>query len=345
MASNPYKNNGGEFGNKNAQKKFDSHDKQRAEPAPLTPADTAATALARAAARYQKKVTFASLGSQAQVLREQFRASRLGIYQQGRETIDAMLGQSQNRGTFGSSQMEGERQDILQTRDAALQEAFQNKQQGMLAIQQGKLDAIVAYRNKLAEIAMQTAAAKQQNSIDLYGGPTHDASDYQIDTSGAGGNGVTTGSYFPNLEAAKNDPWAQKLSRATNLIGLARRIERLGFNVAGLEGFQGVSEITSGHIRNSNHYGPPGPNNGTAMDISGGNLNKLYDVLLALYGGHGANELLYRDRLYNSGSWFTDSGLTADHMTHIHFSMDDRRWQEAMQKKSKRDKPGGGGYI
>lgn len=35
---------------------------------------------------------------------------------------------------------------------------------------------------------------------------------------------------------------------------IARKLERRGFQVGGLEGFQGTGQISSGHIDNSQHY-------------------------------------------------------------------------------------------
>ena len=92
-------------------------------------------------------------------------------------------------------------------------------------------------------------------------------------------------------------------------IDIARWIEhRPGFEVSGLHGFQGTPQITSGHVTNSQHYGP-----GYAGDVSyvgGGRfgaepaaLDWLNNALQRRYGDT-LTELLWR---------------VADHYDHLHF--------------------------
>lgn len=49
---------------------------------------------------------------------------------------------------------------------------------------------------------------------------------------------------------------------ASGIYGLAKQLEKMGFEVGELEGFQGEGQISSGHVSNSQHY------SGDAMDVN-----------------------------------------------------------------------------
>lgn len=90
----------------------------------------------------------------------------------------------------------------------------------------------------------------------------------------------------------------------TELKALAKRLERMGFDVGELEGFQGEGQITSGHAPNSLHY------SGDAFDVNyrgGGKWGNETDALNFLYKWlnkrYDPQELL----------WQTD-----DHYDHLH---------------------------
>jgi hypothetical protein len=75
---------------------------------------------------------------------------------------------------------------------------------------------------------------------------------------------------------------------------IARKLERRGFQVGGLEGFQGTGQISTGHIDNSQHYsgmagdvtyygGGRWPNENAALDWAENWLNRRYgDALTEL---------------------------------------------------------------
>jgi len=89
---------------------------------------------------------------------------------------------------------------------------------------------------------------------------------------------------------------------------IARRLERKGFEVGGLEGFQGIPQsITSGHIDNSQHY------SGMAGDVTYGGdgrwgnqdaaLNWVENMLQRRYGDQ-LSELIWQE---------------PDHYDHLHY--------------------------
>src|SRR5687767_6849939 len=68
---------------------------------------------------------------------------------------------------------------------------------------------------------------------------------------------------FPAVTAqATRGNAGQQGGAPSSLIGLAKRLERMGFDVGELEGFQGEGQISSGHADNSHHY------KGNAADIN-----------------------------------------------------------------------------
>lgn len=95
-------------------------------------------------------------------------------------------------------------------------------------------------------------------------------------------------------------------------VGMANRIARFidrqpGFTVGGLEGYNGMGQISSGHIDNSQHY------TGHAADIS------------YVGGGRFGNEMQALDWLYNKlnrrwGDYLTELIWRApDHYDHLHY--------------------------
>ncbi len=118
---------------------------------------------------------------------------------------------------------------------------------------------------------------------------------------------------------------AGKLAGAKNINQLARRIENAGYNVGGLEGFEGQGEITSGHVDNSYHY------RGTGMDITGDRLKKLYNALYKVYGDSPLlKELFLRKRLWANGHWIEPGDpdydrLWKSHLTHVHLALARRK--------------------
>lgn len=91
-----------------------------------------------------------------------------------------------------------------------------------------------------------------------------------------GGGGYTGGGGQPGTLAGY-------LGDANNIRQLARRIEKRGWDVNELEGFGGTGQVSSGHTDNSQHYA------GTAMDITGDRLKKLFKALMRSFGpGMGA---------------------------------------------------------
>lgn len=118
----------------------------------------------------------------------------------------------------------------------------------------------------------------------------------QLGSSGNGGPGGLS-------------PWE---SGSGGTAGLARRIgswidSRPGFSVGGLEGYNGMGQISTGHIENSQHY------TGHAGDVS-------YNG-----GGRFPNEMAALDWLYNRlnkrwGDQLTELIWRApDHWDHLHY--------------------------
>lgn len=57
-------------------------------------------------------------------------------------------------------------------------------------------------------------------------------------------------------------------SESVNMRPLGRNLERKGFDVGGLSGFQGQGPISSGHVDNSYHYRTGKKGAGQAMDVT-----------------------------------------------------------------------------
>jgi hypothetical protein len=93
------------------------------------------------------------------------------------------------------------------------------------------------------------------------------------------------------------------------ILEIARKAEKKGFNVGGLEGWRGMGPISSGHVSNSQHY------SGLAADITGGSgrrdLNWLEHFLHRKYGPQ-LTELFY------GGNNFLPSSVDPSHMGHLH---------------------------
>lgn len=92
---------------------------------------------------------------------------------------------------------------------------------------------------------------------------------------------------LPNADPT--NPAGPRMGGTPNdLIALARKLTRKGFDVSGLEGFHGQGPITSGHVENSLHYSGDAADinyngngrwkdEGQALDWLYGWLNKRYD--------------------------------------------------------------------
>ena len=115
--------------------------------------------------------------------------------------------------------------------------------------------------------------------------------------------------------------WAKQLRGAKSIKQTAKMIEGFGFNVSGLEGLNGTPEVTSGHTEGSLHYGPPGPRNGLAMDITGSGLGRLYSALRKAFGTGILDEMFYKNKAFGLGE-----GPIGGHDTHIHAGFLGRRF-------------------
>lgn len=122
------------------------------------------------------------------------------------------------------------------------------------------------------------------------------------------------------MNAVQRGRWARQLAGARGIRGVANRIERLGnglFDVAELEGYQGVSQISGGHSANSSHYDGTGfdvnttRNNNTPFEKQ--KLRRLARVIQKLYG-------LRLDQVISPEANASGSGW------HGHFDFTSRKW-------------------
>lgn len=116
-------------------------------------------------------------------------------------------------------------------------------------------------------------------------------------------SGPGLGPGLGNVNQYAGDLPAQELA-----LQIARKIERRpGFEVSGLEGFQGTGQITSGHIENSQHYsgmaGDVGYYGGGRFDSEPAALDWLENWLQQKYGSS-LTELIWRE---------------PDHYDHLHY--------------------------
>ena len=111
----------------------------------------------------------------------------------------------------------------------------------------------------------------------------------------------------PGGPFAGGQPYGGDLAPQQLATQIARKIERRGFEVSGLEGWQGTGQITSGHIDNSQHY------SGMAGDVTYGgdgrwnNQNAALDWLeqwLQNKYGSALTELIWQE---------------PDHYDHLHY--------------------------
>jgi hypothetical protein len=107
------------------------------------------------------------------------------------------------------------------------------------------------------------------------------------------------------LGASGSNPSSAPADLATEI---ARRIERRpGFEVSGLEGFQGTGQISSGHIDNSQHY------SGMAGDVSYGGGGRFNGEMAALDWLNNWLSKKYGDQLTEL-IW-----RAPDHYDHLHY--------------------------
>ena len=107
----------------------------------------------------------------------------------------------------------------------------------------------------------------------------------------------------------------QYLGGADNINQLARRIEKSGYDVGGLEGFQGQGPISSGHTEGSLHY------SGLAGDITGPRLGRLFNALKKSFGTNVIDEMFYKNKSYGDGE-----NPIGGHDSHIHLGLLGRRF-------------------
>lgn len=184
-------------------------------------------------------------------LRQAFRQTKRDIKTQRKFDYSAAAGAANDRGVLGSSADVTARQDVLSGAASARLAARDEFRQGVVQNQQQKLAAHRDLMMGLASLQGQRAAARTNAATAAY---LKKALDQYI--NGGGGGGGT---------AAAKGRWVRKLAGAQGMVGLAKRIERLGggglFDVSELENFQGG--VTGPHSGpESDHH------NGTAFDVN-----------------------------------------------------------------------------
>lgn len=182
-------------------------------------------------------------------LRQAFRQTKRDIKTQRKFDYSAAAGAANDRGVLGSSADVTARQDVLSGAASARLAARDEFRQGVVQNQQQKLAAHRDLITGLASLQGQRAAAQSNAALQAYIRKA-------IDRATGGGGGGT---------AAAKGRWVRKLAGAQGMVGLAKRIERLGggglFDVAELENFQGG--VTGPHSGpESDHH------NGTAFDVN-----------------------------------------------------------------------------
>lgn len=118
-----------------------------------------------------------------------------------------------------------------------------------------------------------------------------------------GGGGMGRGGE-QQLGAPGNAPPGSPIDLANDI---ARRLERKGFQVSGLEGFQGTGQISSGHIDNSQHY------SGHAGDVTYGGAGRWNNEMAALDWAERMLNRRYGDALTEL-IW-----REPDHWDHLHY--------------------------
>lgn len=136
---------------------------------------------------------------------------------------------------------------------------------------------------------------------------------YAAATSGAASTDETLmadpiyATLFPSLVATQRRNRPNTDGAPSSLIALARQLERKGFEIGELEGFQGQGEISSGHVDNSYHY------RGRAFDANYYGDGKWENETQAL---NWLNRFLQRKYDPTELLWQTDN-----HYDHLHFAL------------------------
>jgi hypothetical protein len=136
---------------------------------PLRPSDTAAIGTQTAELRYAYGLQRASLKAQAKMVRAMYQNQRFNIGEATRGDISASAGEMADRGLIGSTVHEAARQGALSARDASLQEARLERNQGLFGVAQSRLEAIAALRMGLAGLKAQRAASQQEMALAAFG--------------------------------------------------------------------------------------------------------------------------------------------------------------------------------
>jgi hypothetical protein len=153
---------------KRAQKKNNARN-SGTEQFPLRPSDTAAIGTQTAELRYAYGLQRASLKAQAKMVRAMYQNQRFNIGEATRGDISASAGEMADRGLIGSTVHEAARQGALSARDASLQEARLERNQGLFGVAQSRLEAIAALRMGLAGLKAQRAASQQEMALAAFG--------------------------------------------------------------------------------------------------------------------------------------------------------------------------------
>lgn len=112
---------------------------------------------------------------------------------------------------------------------------------------------------------------------------------------------------FPTVRPQAGQNGMPGVNAPNDLIKLARQLERKGFSIGELEGFQGQGPITSGHVDNSYHY------RGRAFDANYYGDGRWQNETQAL---NWLNRFLSKRYDPTELLWQTD-----DHYDHLHFAL------------------------
>lgn len=167
MPQNP--NNGPAHGRFRKTMNSQYGDVRKANPFPLGPIDRVTQGLERQQLGLARGVQMASLKQQARDIRAQARYNKQGIISQGRAGLSEAAGAANDRGMLGSTVAAVAEQEVRGSIGAGLAENFTQRQQGLVGVAQGKLEAITAHRMGLIQQLINRAAQQREMALRAFG--------------------------------------------------------------------------------------------------------------------------------------------------------------------------------
>lgn len=141
----------------------------KAQPFPLSPVDSVSLATRGRDLRFQNRVTMASLGQQAQGVKDQYRMLRSQAIGQGQSALSDVQGDVEDRGLAGSSVQVAGEQGVYGATQQDIGEAYLARTQALGDINMQRLASITGTRLGLGDLALERAARKRQLALAAFG--------------------------------------------------------------------------------------------------------------------------------------------------------------------------------